>query len=105
MSVIGTLGLRSVSIKGLLPVDPSKYPYANPLGSSAAEVINFINRYRNEYIPVRIVIAFNDGSVYLNMACLINDFNYFIDNSKDYHYKLDLVEYRMVDPVTGGLVS
>jgi hypothetical protein len=105
MSVIGTLGLRSVSVKGLLPVDPSKYPYANPLGSSAAEVINFINRYRNEYIPVRIVIAFNDGSVYLNMACLINDFNYFIDNSKDYHYKLDLVEYRMVDPVTGGLVS
>ena len=105
MSVIGTLGLRSVSVKGLLPVDPSKYPYANPLGSSAAEVINFVNRYRNEYIPVRIVIAFNDGSVYLNMACLINDFTYFIDNSKDYHYKLDLVEYRMVDPVTGGLVS
>ena len=105
MSVIGTLGLRSVSIKGLLPVDPSKYPYANPLGSSAAEVINFVNRYRNEYIPVRIVIAFNDGSVYLNMACLINDFSYSIDNLKDYHYKLDLIEYRMVDPVTGGLVS
>lgn len=105
MSVIGTLGLRSVSIKGLLPVDPSKYPYANPLGSSAAEVINFVNRYRNEYIPVRIVIAFNDGSVYLNMACLINDFSYSIDNLKDYHYKMDLIEYRMVDPVTGGLVS
>lgn len=105
MSVIGTLGLRSVSVKGLLPVDPSKYPYANPLGSSAAEVINFVNRYRNEYIPVRIVIAFNDGSVYLNMACLINDFSYSIDNLKDYHYKLDLIEYRMVDPVTGGLVS
>ena len=105
MSVIGTLGLRSVSIKGLLPVDPTKYPFANPLGSSAAEVINFVSRYRSEYIPVRLVIAFSDGSVYINMACLINDFSYSIDNAKDYHYKIDLIEYRMVQPVTGGLVS
>ena len=105
MSVIGTLGLRSVSIKGLLPVDPTKYPFANPLGSSAAEVINFVSRYRSEYIPVRLVIAFGDGSVYINMACLINDFSYSIDNAKDYHYKIDLIEYRMVQPITGGLVS
>ena len=62
MSVIGTLGLRTVSIKGLLPVDPTKYPFAN-------------------------------------------DFSYSIDNAKDYHYKIDLIEYRMVQPVTGGLVS
>lgn len=105
MSVIGTIGLRTVSIKGLLPVDPTKYPFANPLGSSAAEVINFVNRYRSEYIPVRLVIAFSDGSVYINMSCLINDFTYSIDNAKDYHFKLDLVEYRMVDIHTGGLVS
>lgn len=105
MSVIGTIGLRTVSIKGLLPVDPTKYPFANPLGSSAAEVINFVSRYRSEYIPVRLVIAFSDGSVYINMSCLINDFTYSIDNAKDYHFKLDLVEYRMVDIHTGGLVS
>ena len=105
MSVIGTLGLRSVSVKGLLPAVPTKYPYANPLGSSASEVINFVNKYRNEYIPVRLVIAYTDGSVYLNMACLINDFTYYSDNVKDYHYKIDLIEYRMVQPITGGLVS
>lgn len=105
MSVIGTLGLRSVSVKGLLPAVPTKYPYANPLGSSASEVINFVNKYRNEYIPVRLVIAYTDGSVYLNMACLINDFTYYSDNVKDYHYKLDLIEYRMVNPIGGGLVS
>lgn len=105
MSVIGTLGLRSVSVKGLLPAVPTKYPYANPLGSSASEVINFVNKYRNEYIPVRLVIAYTDGSVYLNMACLINDFTYYNDNVKDYHYKLDLIEYRMVNPIGGGLVS
>lgn len=105
MSVIGTLGLRSVSVKGLLPAVPTKYPYANPFGSSASEVINFVNKYRNEYIPVRLVIAYTDGSVYLNMACLINDFTYYSDNVKDYHYKLDLIEYRMVNPIGGGLVS
>lgn len=105
MSVIGTMGLRSVSVKGLLPAVPTKYPYANPFGSSASEVINFVNKYRNEYIPVRLVIAYTDGSVYLNMACLINDFTYYSDNVKDYHYKLDLIEYRMVNPIGGGLVS
>lgn len=104
MSVMGTLGLRKVSLKGLLPVDVSKYPYANPLGSTAAEVINFINQCRAENNAARIVIAYSDGSVYLNMACLINSFEYYIDNVKDYHYRMELLEYRSVSPL-GGPVS
>ena len=104
MSVMGTLGLRKVSLKGLLPVDVSKYPYANPLGSTAAEVINFINQCRAKNNAARIVIAYSDGSVYLNMACLINSFEYYIDNVKDYHYRMELLEYRSVSPL-GGLVS
>lgn len=104
MSVMGTLGLRKVSLKGLLPVDVSKYPYANPLGSTASEVINFINQCRAQNNAARIVIAYSDGSVYLNMACLINGFEYYIDNVKDYHYRMELLEYRSVSSL-GGLVS
>ena len=66
--------------------------------------INFINQCRAQNNAARIVIAYSDGSVYLNMACLINSFEYYIDNVKDYHYRMELLEYRSVSSL-GGLVS
>lgn len=104
MSVIGTMGLRKVTLNGLIPVDINKYSYASPLGSTAGEIINFMYNCRASNNVARIVIAYSDGSVYLNMACLINSFDYYIDNVKDYHYRMELVEYRSVN-LLGGLVS
>lgn len=104
MSVMGTMGLRKVTLSGLLPVDVSKYPFANPLGSTAGEIINFVYNCRANNNVARIVIAYSDGSVYLNMSCLINSFDYYIDNVKDYHYRMELVEYRSIVPL-GGLAS
>lgn len=105
MSVIGTLGLRFVTLDNyLLPASPDKYVFARPYGSKAADVINFLIKNQNDFIPIRIAITYEDGSVYLNMACLINNFSYQVDNLGDYHLKLDLTEYRMVNR-SGGLSS
>ena len=105
MSYLGTLGVRSLTLENyLLPPLPTKYSFARPYGSTAAEVINFIKKYQQEYIPFRIAIAYNNGSVYLNMACLVNDFTYYVDKVGDYHFTLELVEYKMVT-AQGGLSS
>lgn len=104
VSVIGTLGNRELTIESLLPLVPSKCSFARPYGSTPDEVINFIKKYQNEYIPFRLTITYSDGAVYLNMACLVNDFSYYQDKVGDYHYSLQLVEYKMVTPL-GGLSS
>lgn len=105
MGVIGTLGLRTLTLDDyLLPPIPTKYGFCRPYGSTAADVINFIKKYQAEYIPFRITITYSNGSVYLNMACLVNDFSYYVDNVGDYHFTLELIEYKMVTP-QGGLSS
>ena len=103
LSVIGTIGLRKIAWEGLLPAYRNKYSFCKIHGSSADEVINFIKRYQDEYVPMRIAIVFENGSVYVNMACLCNAFQYHRDNVGDWHYNIDLVEYRLV--TEEGLIS
>ena len=103
LSVIGTIGLRRISWEGLIPAYPYKYSFCRNGGSSADEIIKFIKRYQDEYVPMRIAIVFENGSVYVNMACLCNNFQYYRDNVGDYHFSIDLIEYRLV--TEEGLIS
>lgn len=104
MSVIGLMGLRQIKFEGLLPSDVNKYSWTSPNGSNADVVINFINKYRNQYKPFRVNISVGDIN-YLNMAVLVNNFTYHVDNVGDYHYSLEMVEYRVRNPKTGGVMS
>ena len=40
---------------------------------------------------------------YLNMAVLIDDFDYYMDNQADYHMNAKFTEYRTYNSQTGGL--
>lgn len=104
MSVIGLMGLRQIKLEGLLPDDVKKYNWCYPNSNNATDIINFINSNRVKYIPFRITIT-RGSNCYLNMACLVNSFTYTQDNVGDYHYSLELIEYRMRDNKTGGLKS
>ena len=104
MAVIGPMGSRTVKVESLLPLSPTKYPWCRPNGSNAGTVINFIRKAQLSYRPIRITIVYSNGSVYLSMKCLVNDFVYKPDNVGDYHYRLELIEYRTVTS-TGGLSS
>lgn len=104
MSIIGTMGLRTLKLQGLLPSDIKKYSWCYPMANNATEVINFINETRIKYIPFRIVITQGNNTI-LNMAVIVNNFTYYQDAVNDYHYSIDLIEYRTRDDKTGGLVS
>lgn len=101
VSQIGLLGLRSVEFEDfLLPSDVSNYSWAR--GDNGSDIINFINDNRQKGQPFRIIIT-KGGVTYLNMACLIDDFDYFQDGTADYHMNLSLSEYRTFNEQTYGL--
>lgn len=104
LSVIGTLGLRQTSFEFFAPVKPNKYSFCRPYGSGALKILAFFDSVQLEKIPCRICIVYSNGATYMNMACLINNFNYFIDNVGDYHFSMNLIEYRMPNK-TGGVTS
>lgn len=103
--IIGTLGLREINLDNFLaPAYPMKYSWANPFGSSGMEIVKFFRESQESYEPIRITITHMNGSVYLNMACLIDVFDYYTDNVSDVHYSAKLKEYRKENGA-GGLVS
>ena len=98
---MGLLGLRSVEFEDfLLPSDTSNYSWAR--GDNGSDIINFINDNRQKGQPFRIIITKGDVT-YLNMAVLIDDFDYYMDNQADYHMNAKFTEYRTYNSQTGGL--
>lgn len=101
VSIMGLLALRTVEFKDfLLPSDTSNYSWAR--GDNGSDIINFINDNRQTGKPFRIIITKADVT-YLNMGCLIDDFDYYQDGMSDYHIDLSLSEYRTFNEQTYGL--
>ena len=97
LTVMGNIKCKQLSWDGLLPSSVSKYPFCRPLGDSATRVISFIKQYQAEFVPLRLTITFTNGATYLNMLVVVNNFRYYRDNVGDYHYTIELVEYRDVN--------
>lgn len=103
VSIMGLLGLRSVEFEDfLLPSDTSNYSWSR--GDNGGDIINFINDNRQKGQPFRVIITKGDYT-YLNMSCLIDEFEYYQDGMADYHMNLTLKEYRTFNEQTGGLES
>lgn len=101
VSIMGLLGLRSVEFEDfLLPSNNNDYSFSR--GDNGSDIINFINDNRQKGQPFRIIITKGDVT-YLNMAVLIDDFDYYMDNQADYHMNAKFTEYRTYNSQTGGL--
>lgn len=94
IAVIGTMGLRELTIASFLPSDGKNYPFARPTGSGAQKVIDFFNKWRNKYVPIRCAITYGNGDVYIDIHCLVDDFVYHADKVNDVHYSLHMREYK-----------
>lgn len=97
LNIIGPMGLRSFTLTSFFPVN-KKYPYrrAGSL-SNGTQYVDFFNKYRAALVPLRVVMAYNDGSELLNMACTIDDFRYYLDAANDISYSLSCREYKFVE--------
>lgn len=101
VSVIGLLGLRTISFDNfLLPNDVSKYSFAK--GDNAATILNFIQDHNQTGQPFRLIMTKGDDTI-CNMNVLINDFSYYQDPVGDTYLSISFVEYRTYNSQTGGL--
>ena len=94
LRIIGTMGLRTVTLDTIAPTYANKYSWSNPAGASGKEVVNYLRRAQLTYQPVRLAIFYSNGSEYLSMTCTVDNFEYYADNSKDFHYSATFTEYR-----------
>lgn len=94
LRIIGTLGLRTVTLDTLAPTYPNKYPWSNPAGASGKEVVNYLRKAQMTYQPLRLAMFYSNGSEYLSMTCTVDNFEYYADNAKDFHYSVTFTEYR-----------
>ena len=94
LRIIGTMGLRTVTLDTIAPTYANKYPWSNPAGASGVEVVNYLRKAQLAYQAVRLAIFYSNGSEYLSMTCTVDNFDYYADNSKDFHYSVTFTEYR-----------
>lgn len=101
VSIMGLLGLRTVQFNDfLLPANVNEYSYSR--GDNGSDIINFINDNRQKGQPFRLIIT-KDDYTYLNMSCLIDSIDYYLDNSTWYHLSATFKEYRTYNSQAGGL--
>ncbi len=97
LRIIGTLGLRTVTLETIAPTTANKYPWSNPKGADGKTVINYLRRAQMSYDPIRLTIFYSNGSIYLSMKCVVDSFEFYADNVKDWHYSVTFTEYRSIN--------
>lgn len=102
IAIMGTPTLTKLTLDDyLLPGEPTKYPFSRPYGSNAQSVLEFLVEAQREFVPLRIIIVYHDGRVYLNLPCLVESISYHRDGVDDMRMTVNLIEYVQLDK--GGI--
>lgn len=95
MNTIGPMGLRTLTVESIFPTHA--YPWIRPKAMADGwRYVELIEAGRRRYIPFRVILLNNNGSVILNMACTVDRFTYRRDKAGDVAYSLKLREYRFM---------
>lgn len=93
MNLIGDLGLRQFEISSIFPAG-KHYPHMRR-GSvdKPFKYVDFINKWRIEKVPFRVIASRPDGSLWFNIPMLVDDFQYTLTKAGNIIYTLSLSEY------------
>lgn len=96
INLLGTLGLRTLTLSGFFP--DRRYTFCHPLAPIGARpYIDFFRRWRGEKVPLRVVWTDNDGAEILNMPCSIDSFEWqAVGKLGRVQYSLSVTEYEFV---------
>ena len=67
------------------------------MGADGKQVIRYLRNAQLSYAPLRLSIVYSNGSDYVSMMCVVDSFEYYTDNARDYHYSVTFTEYRSVN--------
>lgn len=94
LNLPGLRGLKTCSIQSFFPT--KEYKFAKDK-ISGWDCINFFNKWANRRLPIRMIVTTDNGNEMLNMACLVENFEYGLDKAGDIPYTLDIKEFRFVE--------
>lgn len=97
LNIIGVMGLRTFTLSSFFPVDKQYHFRRAGSLTDGNKYVEFFNKYRTELIPLRVIMAYDDGAEMLNMACTIDNFVYYLDAANDISYTLDCREYKFIE--------
>jgi hypothetical protein len=93
---IGTMGLISMSWKGLLPVG-RRYAFMPAEASEDGWAYkDFFDRWRDRKVPFRLIILDSGGVARLNIPVTVDDFSVTVRRSGDLNYSVSITEYRFI---------
>lgn len=96
LNLIGDIGLRNLSIQSFFPIHDYSW-IKKGAGNDAWEYIDFFKKWRNNRVPIRLIMTTKDGKEVLNMACTIDGFSYAEKRNGDIAYSLEIKEYKFVN--------
>jgi len=93
INLIGTPGLRSLTIESFFPMRLYPFMKEKRLGWS---YVQFFRKWREKRVPLRVIITNNKEQEVLNMPCTIDNFVFGWDRSGDIKYSLAVKEFKFV---------
>lgn len=93
MNLIGELGLRQFTIDSIFPNAGAYLPMRPGSVAYPFTYVNFINKWRIEKVPFRVVASRPDGRVWFNIPMLVDSFEYTLLKGGSIKYTLTLKEY------------
>lgn len=97
LNVIGAMGLRTLTLTSFFPVNKNYKFIRSKALANGWDYVEWIEKYRAQYIPFRLVIIETNGTERLNMACTIDDFKYNLNKANNINYSLNFREYKFVN--------
>lgn len=91
LTLIGQKGLRSFTLQSYFPIRESSLirPGAT---ADAWGYVDWFETNRVRGLPMRVIIIYDSGHK-INMACVVNEFSYWVERNGDVAYSLTVTEY------------
>lgn len=91
LTLIGQKGLRSFNLQSYFPIRES--PLIRPGATADAwSYVDWFETNRVRGLPMRVIIIYDSGHK-INMACVVNDFTYWVERNGDVGYSMAVTEY------------
>ncbi|MFB9327001.1 hypothetical protein ACFFSY_13820 [Paenibacillus aurantiacus] len=90
LRLISPVGLKQISFESFFPYAIDNAHYIRGKKHNGWSMVNYLEHFRARRLPIRFVVS----GTPINLAMVIDQFDYRIRTDKDIHYSITLTEYR-----------
>lgn len=96
LRIFGTQKNRSIEWSSFFPVNKNYDFVERNSVRNGWDIHNFITRFQNNDLPMRIVVTNNNRMPVLNMLASVDKYSFKEDAANDIHYAIKLTEFTVI---------